>query len=364
MKVLLVSGPAVGGIRVHLWQIMTRLPAHGFEAMLAAPPDLPAPPGSSRADLSLGERLHPLRDLKQVARLSALRNSWRPDLVHAHGYKAALIASVAGVRPLVLTFHNLWPERAGAPARLGLRWAVRESDRQVAVSKAVLASVQAAAGPLRQASILPNPVEAEHFAALPPRAAARRELGLPAGALVVGFAGRLTPVKGPQVLLAAAARLAEDFPGLAVVLAGEGPDRGDLEEQARNLGLAGRAHFPGVLPDLRLLFAAADAWAIPSLAEGGGIVALEAMAAGLTLVASATGGLLESVTDGASGLLVPPGDTGALADALRRLLQDRELAGRLAAGAREAARRAIGPEEAVRRLALLYRSLLPPEPSG
>src|SRR5438552_805441 len=119
MRVLLVSGPAVGGIRVHLWQLLAALPACGWEPLLAAPSSVPAPPGTRRADLALGERLHPLRDLKQVRALDAIRREWQADLVHAHGFKAALVASVAESKPLVITLHNLWPASAGWLARAG-----------------------------------------------------------------------------------------------------------------------------------------------------------------------------------------------------------------------------------------------------
>src|SRR5690349_15333380 len=158
MRVLLVSGPAVGGIRVHLWQLLALLPTLGVEPLLAAPGSVPAPPGALRADLPIGERLHPLRDLKQVRALAALRQSWRADLVHAHGYKAAMLAAVAGTKPLVVTFHNLWPAEAGVLARAGLRWVMRESSRRIAVSQAVLESVKPVAGGT-SALVIPNTID-------------------------------------------------------------------------------------------------------------------------------------------------------------------------------------------------------------
>lgn len=355
---LLVSGPAAGGIRVHLWQLIRSLPSAGFETVLAAPPELVAPAGSRRMDLRLSERLSPLRDIRQVRRLAALQQQWRPQVVHAHGYKAAMLAAVAGGRPLVVTFHNLWPPEAGSLARAGLRFAVGSSVRQIGVSQAVLNSVGAAVGELSTGEVIPNSIEAAHFAELPARAAAREALGLPADAPVIGFAGRLTPVKGPHILLRAAASLVAGHSAVTVVLAGEGPLRGELEGQVHELGLAERVRFLGAAPDIRPLLAAADAWAIPSLAEGGGIVALEAMAAGVPLVASAVGGITESVVDGDSGLLAPPGDPAALADALQRVLADPALASRLSAGGRARARDWPGPEEMAGRVAAIYRSVV------
>ncbi len=318
---------------------------------------MPAPPGALRCDLPIGERLHPLRDLKQVAALTRLCREWQPGVVHAHGYKAAMLAAVAGVGPLVVTFHNLWPNGAGALARAGIRWTVRASACVIGVSRAVLESTVAVAGSLPNPEVLPNSIDPTFFAALPPRAEARALVGLPANGPVVGFAGRLTPVKGPQVLLAAAPLLTHEVAGVAIALAGEGPQRGLLEAAAASLGGTARVRFLGPLADVRPLLAAADAWAIPSLAEGGGIVALEAMAAGVPLVASAVGGLLESVHPECSGLLVQPGDAAALAAGLTRVLLEPELARRLAEGGREVVRGWPGPEATAARLAALYRSV-------
>ena len=356
MRVLLVSGPAVGGIRVHLWQLLALLPPFGVEPLIAGPESVSGPPGVRRVDLTIGETLHPLRDLKQVSDLTAIRNAWRADVVHAHGYKAAMIASVAGPKPLVVTFHNLWPTNAGALARLGLRWTLRESCRQVAVSRAVLDSVEAVTGPLPGGLVIPNAIEWKAFASLPSRTESRQALGIEADAFVVGFAGRLTPVKGAQVLLEAARTLVPCIPGLIVLMAGEGPERAELEQQASDLG--NHIRWMGAVPDIRLLFAAADAWCVPSLAEGGGIVALEAMAAGLPVVASAVGGLVEIIDPGQTGILTPAGDASATAEALRRFAKDPEFRQQLGTQAAEAARRRSGPEESVRQLVDVYREAI------
>jgi glycosyltransferase involved in cell wall biosynthesis len=292
-----------------------------------------------------------------VALLARIQAEFRPEIVHAHGYKAGMVTSVAGARSLVVTFHNLWPAAAGRGARLGLRWTVRSARAQVAVSQAVRETVERAAGPLSGPVVIPNAVDVERFVTLPPRAAAREAFGLPPGAPVVGFAGRLTPVKGPQVLVEAAPLLLREAPEARIVIAGEGPLRPALEDAARAAGLAERVRFPGAVPDVRVVMAAADVWAVPSLEEGGGIVALEAMAAGLPLVASDVGGQRETVEPGLTGIRVPPGEPEALARALARLLDDGDLARRLGTAAREEARSRPDADEMARRVAEVYQSV-------
>jgi glycosyltransferase involved in cell wall biosynthesis len=149
------------------------------------------------------------------------------------------------------------------------------------------------------------------------------------------FVGRLAPQKGVRNLVAAAGLL-ED-PSAQVLLVGDGPERPALEREAERIGLGDRLHFLGFVAHDRLpaVLAHADLLVLPSLYEELGTVLLEAMQAGLPIVASKTGGIPDVIEDGVNGLLVPPGNPEALAHAIDRLLADRDLAYRLSEGARE-----------------------------
>lgn len=114
-----------------------------------------------------------------------------------------------------------------------------------------------------------------------------------------------------------------------MLLVGDGPWRPTLEHQARMLGVTEFVHFAGVRNDIPALLAASDLFCLPSRTEGLGIAAIEAMASGLPVVASRVGGLPEVVEDGVTGLLVPPDDTAALAEALVRILEDRHRAAQM-----------------------------------
>ncbi len=149
------------------------------------------------------------------------------------------------------------------------------------------------------------------------------------------FVGRLAPQKGVRTLVAAAGLL-ED-PSVQVLLVGDGPERPAVERQAKRIGVGNRLHFVGFVAHDRLpaVLAHADLLVLPSLYEELGTVLLEAMQAGLPIVASKTGGIPDVIEDGVNGMLVPPGEPEALAGAIDRLLADRDLARQLSEGAQE-----------------------------
>lgn len=177
--------------------------------------------------------------------------------------------------------------------------------------------------PHDRVSVLPNPTPKLHD--LQPRDVLRRGLSL--NGATVAFAGRLTAQKSLERALEATA----DVDGVRLLIAGEGPDRPRLEQRARELGIADRVTFLGSQPRRRVveLFAAADATVLSSSWENFPHTVVEALAVGTPVVAMEAGGIGEVVRDGVNGLLVPAGDTPALADALRRYFADAGLRERL-----------------------------------
>lgn len=204
-------------------------------------------------------------------------------------------------------------------------------------------------------AVIPNgiPMGGQQLSAAE-REAARAALGVPAKAVLVMAVGRLVPVKGHAGLLRAIAHLdaGGQLPYLALV--GEGELRDKLEAQARSLGLEDRVVFTGARQDADRLLQVADIYAQPSLREGLSIAMLEAMAAGLPLVASEVGAAGDVITGGESGLLVAPGDEGALIAALEDLLADKEKRARLGAAARER----VAAEYSLQRMCEAYEALM------
>lgn len=190
------------------------------------------------------------------------------------------------------------------------------------------------------------------------RAEARHALGLTPEQPVVLTIGRLTHMKAQWQLVDAVPELAARFPGLAVVLLGDGPLRADLVEQAAQLGVADAVRFPGHQPDARLLLAAGDVFVLPSRHEGMPLAALEAMEAGLPVVATRVIGNDEVVVDGVTGALVPFGRPAELGARLAELFADPGLRRRQGAAGRCRYMAGFGHDRMVAETAAVYGRLL------
>ena len=174
----------------------------------------------------------------------------------------------------------------------------------------------------------------------------------------IGTACRLVPIKDVITIVEALVRLRVDVPDARLEIAGDGPERAHLEEKVAARGLTGAVSFLGWRTDIRAVMSGWDVFALASLDEGFPIAALEAMAMGLPVVASAVGGLLELVVDGQTGWLVPPGDSGALAQRLRALLISPDLRQAMGAAGHDRARQHFSVEQMVNAITRIYDRVL------
>jgi glycosyltransferase involved in cell wall biosynthesis len=295
----------------------------------------------------------------RVPALRRLLRKERADVFHAHlswplAAKWPLLAAVLAPVPAVVASVQLIPDfELERSSRLQLRALSSQVGRYLAVSRAIAAELTDRFGwPPEKIRVVYNAVELERFGA-PAPPGLREELAA-AGAPLVLTAARLDEQKGHNVLL----RAATEVPEAVFALAGEGPERGRLEAEARELGVAERVRFLGRRADVPALLAACDVFALPSLFEGSSLALLEAMAARRAVVSTAIGGTDELIEDGVSGLLVPPGDPAALGGALRRLLAEPGLREALAAGAGERVERGFTRERMVSEVTAVYEELL------
>ncbi len=371
MRVVHVDGEkGFSGGEVQLFLLMERLRRAGVEQVLVVRRGGEAAARAREAGFPAREApMGSSADLPGILALRRIFRALRPDVLHFHTSRAHVLGAWAalglGVPARVVTRRMDYPLRRDPVVRFLYGRAV---DRVIAISGAVRREVLRLGIPGDRVVLIPSGVEIDRFAPLrernaSDRAAARSSLGIPAdGRPVAGTAASLHRRKGADVLLRAAARLAGEGTACHLVIAGEGPERDALHALAGELGLLGegpvRVHLAGQVRPPERVLAALDVFVLASRKEGLGVAALEAMAAGLPVVASRVGGLAESVVDGETGLLVPPEDAGALATALGGLLRDPALRARLgAAGARRVAERYSADAMAAGNLAL-YRDLL------
>ncbi len=301
----------------------------------------------------------------RVASLRALIRREQIDVVHTHHIGPLIHAFLAGfrsrrwrwvhtehIRPDVDTGYPRWLVRVGG-------WMFSSTDMVTGVSDAVGAYFhecnRAAHDRVR---VIYNAVDVDRFAESHDGAAKRRDLGIPLEAWVIGLVANLRPQKNHELLLHAFARLLLKEPVARLVLAGDGNLRGALEALAHQLGVQDQVHFLGARSDVPELFATFDVYCLPSHYEGMPLTLFEAMAAGKPVVATSVVGIREVVTDGKTGLLVPPDDPDALAQALMRVRQDRHLCRTLAEAGREYAYMHARLKDMVDQYAALYEQVL------
>ncbi len=296
------------------------------------------------------------RDILTTARLLRKMGA---DIVHSHGHFAGVLGRCAawwsGVPAAVHHLHTIDTTLREKHRRLE-QFLARFSERVVCCSGAVESHASRDLRiPARLLAVIPNGID-------PPPAAARADalemLGRPVPP-VVGCVGGLARHKGQAVLLRAIGRLGGGGAGPTVVFVGDGPERPALEAGAAALGGRARVVFTGERADARRLLPAFDLAVIPSTErEGFGLAALEAMDAGLPVVASSVGGLPELVQDQVTGLLVPPGDETALAAAIARLVARPDERGRFGAEGRRRVESHFRAAPMARRIETLYEEAL------
>ncbi|MEV4544546.1 glycosyltransferase family 4 protein [Micromonospora echinaurantiaca] len=298
------------------------------------------------------------------------------DVIHAHDWLVAHTAMTLREHldvPLVSTIHATeagrhqgWlPEEMNRTIHGVEHWLSAESTRVIVCSGYMRDEVGALFGvPAGRVDVVPNGVEPQRWRAPAAAVAAARDRFAGTGPLVT-FAGRLVYEKGVQHLIAGLPRLRERHPGLRVVIAGDGPYRGELEADVHRLGLGAAVSMPGFLggTDLPAVMAASDCFAVPSIYEPFGMVALEGAAAGAPLAVSATGGLAEIVEPGVTGMTFRPHDPDGLIDAVHALLSDRERARALARRARAMVHEQYGWAAIAQRTATSYATAISTAPA-
>jgi glycosyltransferase involved in cell wall biosynthesis len=296
-------------------------------------------------------------------RLARLLREENVDVVHAHQYAPffyALAARVPGLgRPILFTEHGRHQPDFPRPKRMLVnRMLLSRRDRVVGVGAAVRQALIANEGiPAGRVAVLYNGIDVEAFAASPDQAAARREMGAGPGELVILQVARFDYLKDHATAVRTFANVVSRIPQARLVLVGDGPERPGIEALVRELNLADRIRFLGTRIDVDRLLHGADLFMLTSVSEGIPLTVIEAMAAGLPVVATDVGGLREVVADGVTGLLAPAGDAAAVAECVLQLADAPELRRAMGAAGRERAKDHFDEPRMAAEYGQIYREL-------
>ena len=307
--------------------------AAGHRAMLVAHAD-----GELRRRAQEGLDFLPLAprtemDLSAAWRLSRAIKELKPDIVHAHDPHGVAMAALA-------LSMSTQPKRARLVAARRVdfrlkgnalsRWKYGQVDRFICASEAIRKILLADGVAPSRAVTVHEGIDLGHVAAAPP-ANLHEELWLPHGSPIVGNVAALVPHKGQRHFVEAAALVVREVPDARFVIAGEGELRPTLEHLIKHLNLEKHVMLAGFRPDVLSVHKAFDIFVMSSITEGLGTSLLDAMACGRPIVATTAGGMPEVVQDGKTGILVPPRNDQAMADAIVKLLKDPGLRERMGA---------------------------------
>ncbi len=357
-----VRGSTTHGVSRFFAFVLPRHDATRFDVRLYA---LKEPDPSSRA---LEERGVSLKYLHRSKLRPGILSSFldvirteRPDILHLHGWIAANFGRLAGWMtsvPTIVHEHGVDPkfplsqrlaDRLLAPCtHTGLT--VAESVRRFMVANRSMPASKI------RLIYLGVPLDEFHPADAQVVSDEKARLGIPPESPVIGAVGRADVQKGITYLIQAASWVLKEAPEARFLIVGDGPKLDELKSEAQSLGIGDKVVFAGHRDDVPVVQTMMDIQAFPSLWEGTPLTVFEALAMGRTIVSTDVDGLGEVLEDGRSALIVPPAQPHALADAVVRLLRDRDLASRLAAGAKKSSRD-YDISRTVRSLEALYEEI-------
>ncbi len=379
IKVLHVVRPAEGGMKAHLLLLAAGQQARGCRVEVACPGETALSRelkgcGITVHPVSLVGPLSPAIDLKCVIQLRDLILRGKYDIVHFHGSKAGLVgraaAVLAGFRRTVITVHNFIvyedvPAARKVLYRLGELVLSPFTDRIITVSEALKNDLikNYKLNPRKIKSIY-NGIDTSRFLLPPDKTPGKNKMGINPNSVTVGTVARMAPQKGLSYLIEAVPLINQKIrerkipADVVFIIAGDGPLRHELAGLAERLGVKEKLIFPGYVEDIRELLACLDIFVVPSITEGLSITTMEAMAAGLPVIASRVGGLPELVKDGETGLLVEPRNPDMLAKAALELLVNPEKCRVLGRKASESAAERFSTEKMITQTCDVYREVL------
>ncbi len=366
----IVGGGDRGGAKTHILSLLKNMDPQSFRVSLICLNDGPLAEearmqGFPVQVFSMVNNL----DMAVIFRIASYLKQQQPDLVHTHGVRANFCgrtgARLAGMKHIVTTIHSR--VSMDYPTQWG-NWFFSLVDRLsspmaehlICVSHQLKMYLVQQGIPAHKMSVIHNGIDAVPFRRFSAEDAAeiRAEWNIQPHQKVIGAVGRLVPIKGYDVFLKAAQKVKDRFPEAVFMIVGEGPCLDSLQELARKLKIHEQVLFTGFQENIPAFFSMMDVFVISSFTEGGPIVLLEAMAAGVPAIATRVGGVPEVLVDQKNGFMVEPHNPESLAERIMRLLEDTDLARRFQLEAQLTLDREYTVEIVTEKTQNLYRQLL------
>ncbi len=356
------SGPDWRGGQQQVFHLVAGLARRGLEQQLAL-----------RRQGALSQRATELRlplsqlafnseaDLSSILQLRRLIKDFCPDIIHAHDARTlglAVTARFLGPSPKLIAARRVaFPISKNPFSRFKYQTA---ADRILAVSEFVRASLLASGVDPKRVVVIYDGLDQKEKPAEADRTSIRQRLGIPDAACLIGCVGSFTSEKGHSILIRGFLRINQRQPQSLLMLIGEGKLKDAHIKLAQDLGLAGKVFFPGFASDLSQLLPALDLFVFPSLQEGLGSSLLTAMAYGIPVCASRTGGIPEVVEDRRTGLLFGPGEPDSLAQAVLAAIEMPEQSQRYAQAAYQRVGNCFSVERMVEETHQIYSKVFAP----
>ena len=363
-----IGGGEFGGAERHILNLATAMKQAMVEVSVCC---LFADPFVKLAR-EAGIRSHsvPMRhklDFGIVTKLRDLIIAEKIDIVHTHGVRANLVgrlaARMAGVETVVTTVHSLlsqdYPDLFSRLANTLIEKVSRGLTTQfIAVSGSLQKALIQQGIPEKRITVIYNGLNPELFNENEPSGRWRQKAGFAPGIPLVAIVGRLHPVKGHRYFLRSASEILKERTDVHFLVVGSGPEREGLEDYTKNLGISDYVTFTGFVSDVTELMPDLNLLIVPSLWEGFGLTALEAMAVGVPVVATSVGGLPEIVEHGTTGLLVSPADEVGLTRGIVWMLDHPQEAVEMAAAAKAVVEQKFTAAAMARKTEDLYHRLI------
>jgi glycosyltransferase involved in cell wall biosynthesis len=305
--------------------------------------------------------------LPSILALTKCINKNKVDIIHTHGFRANFYGRIAGMLGKirdVSTIHVSLYDYVDTPFLIRQVYILFERMLSFKTSKFICISKAMANDMIRlgvgenKISLIHNGVDLDRFFPRLVLEEKKRELGVATGVPVIGTIGRMVTEKGQIYLIEALKYLKTEWKDLKCLFVGDGPLRSQLMQMARDFGIEEMCIFTGIREDIEDIYPILDIFVLPSIREPFGLVLLEAMATEVPVIATASGGPLDIIRSGINGILVPPKDSSALANAVIIVLNNKELARTMGLAARKKVEQEFSVEKMVAEAEKVYLSLL------